>query len=297
MAKLMQGDHSYDDNVGSALVKGVPEEQARAIAERYYRYDRLAEIRFNGGELMDEEQARFYKEQGYLVVDDLIGRGEVEGALEEIGDIIHQRLPGPKIQFFKPLDPQWTSEERELAVRKIYNYVKYAPRLAALAYHPAIIGRVEQLLGDRAVLVGEQGLLKPPFGGGEKPWHQDMAYGGLYFKKQIVSVWLALDEANLENGCMHIIPKSHLLGGVPHFMIRDWQMCDTHVDVDKDMAVCLKPGGALIFSGLLHHGTPANFSPFKRRALQFRYAPASVELMSKEQFKLMFTGDIMDAEC
>ncbi|WP_135548319.1 phytanoyl-CoA dioxygenase family protein [Paenibacillus cymbidii] len=297
MAKAITGDYSYEDNVGSALVKGVPEEQARYIAQRYYRYDRLADTRFDGGDPMAEEHIRFYKEQGYLVVDNLIGREEVEGALMEIGDIIHERLPGPKIQFFKPVDERWTSEERELAVRKIYNYVAYAPRLAALAHHPALVGRVERLLGERAVLVGEQGLLKPPFGGGEKPWHQDMAYGGLFFKKQIVTVWLALDEANLENGGMHIIPRSHLLGGVPHFMIRDWQMCDTHVDVEKDVAVCLKPGGALIFSGLLQHGTPANFSPFKRRALQFRYAPASVNLMSREEFKRMFTGEMMDAEC
>lgn len=297
MAKLVNEDRSYDDNVGGAPINGVPEQQAREIAQRYYRYDQLAETRFDGGEPFAEEHVRFYKRQGYLVVDNLICREEVEGALEEIGDIIHQRLSGPKIQFARPVEERWSPEERELAVRKIYNYVKYAPRLGALARHPAIIERVERLLGERAALVGEQGLLKPPFGGGEKPWHQDMAYGGLYFKKQIVTVWLALDEANLENGCMHIIPKSHSLGGVPHFMIRDWQMCDTHVDVEKDVAVCLKPGGALIFSGLLQHGTPANFSPFKRRALQFRYAPASVELMSKEQFKLMFTGDIMDAEC
>lgn len=297
MNKTSNEDHAYDDNVGSKLVRSVPEEQARQIALRYYRYDNVAQTRFARSEPFSEEHLRFYKDQGYLIVDDLLTAEEVEGALEEIGDIIHQRLSGPKIQFSKPVDEGWTPEERELAVRKIYNYVRYAPRLGAIARHPAIIERVENLLGDKAVLVGEQGLLKPPFGGGEKPWHQDMAYGGLFFKKHIVTVWIALDEANLDNGCMHLIPRSHLQGGVPHFMIRDWQMCDTHVEVEKDTAVCLKPGGALLFSGLLQHGTPANFSPHKRRALQLRYAPASAELMDKEQFKLMFTGEMMDADC
>jgi phytanoyl-CoA hydroxylase len=288
---------AYDDNAGSQLVKAVPKEEALQIAKKYYRYDNLANVRFEGHEPFSDMHKQFYKDQGYLIIDNLLTNEEVKGALEEIGDIIHQRLAGPKIQFSKPVNDQWTPEERELAVRKIYNYVQHAPRLGAIARHPAIINRVERLLGDKAVLVGDQGLLKPPFGGAEKPWHQDMAYGGLFFTKQIVTVWIALDEANLENGCMHIIPRSHLTGGVPHYMIRDWQMCDAHVDVEKDVAVCLKPGGALLFSGLLQHGTPANFSSFKRRALQLRYAPASSKLMDKEQFKLMFTGEIMDADC
>lgn len=288
---------AYDDNEGSSQVKVVPEEQARQIAMKYYRYDNLAQIRFESDEPFSETHKQIFKDQGYLIIDNLLGSTEVEGALEEIGDIIHQRLTGPKIQFSRKVNEHWTPDERELAVRKIYNYVQHAPRLGAIARHPGLLDRVERLLGEKAILVGEQGLLKPPFGGGEKPWHQDMAYGGLFFRKQIVTVWIALDEANLENGCMHIIPRSHLLGGVPHYMIRDWQMCDSHVEVDKDTAVCLKPGGVLLFSGLLQHGTPANFSSFKRRALQLRYAPASAELMDKEQFKLMFTGELMDADC
>ncbi|MBP1996621.1 phytanoyl-CoA dioxygenase family protein [Paenibacillus eucommiae] len=288
---------SYNDYESNPDLKPVPQEIAEDIARRYYRYDRLATERINRSENFVEKHISFYKDQGYVVVDQLLSQTEVDGALEEISDIIQKKLAGPKIQFFKPENEHWTAEERELAVRKIYNYVQFAPKLNAIAYHPAILHIVEQLLGDNAVLVGEQGLLKPPHGGGEKPWHQDMAYGGLFYKKQIVTVWIALDEANLDNGCMHIIPRSHLAGGVPHFLVRDWQMCDSHVDVEKDMAVCLQPGGALFFSGLLQHGTPANFSALKRRALQFRYAPASSELMSKEQFKLMFTGEIMDAEC
>src|SRR5690606_16048965 len=153
---------------------------------------------FDNHEPFSEEQKQFYREQGYLIIDHMLTEEEVKGALEEISDIIHLRLHGPKIQFSKPVNEQWTVEEREQAVRKVYNYVQHAPRLRAIAYHPSLISRVEELLGDKAILVGEQGLLKPPFGGGEKPWHQDMAYGGLYFKKHIVTAWIALDEANLE---------------------------------------------------------------------------------------------------
>jgi len=64
--------------------------------------------------------------------------------------------------------------------------VEHAPRLRDIAFHKGIMEIVEKLLNDKPRLVGDQGLLKPPHGGGEKPWHQDMAYGGLFFKKQII---------------------------------------------------------------------------------------------------------------
>ena len=54
-------------------------------------------------------------------------------------------------------------------------------------------------------------LLKPPRGR-EKPWHQDHAYFNLPLDTPIVGVWIALDEATPENGCMHVIPGSHREG-------------------------------------------------------------------------------------
>jgi phytanoyl-CoA hydroxylase len=292
-----QPDRNKEPGIRESGTVKVSAEEAREIARKFYRYDQVAAERIPRTGDFREEHSRRYKDQGYLIIDQLLAREEIDAALQEVSDIIHQKLKGPRVQLSRPESELKTPEERERAVRKIYQYVDYAPALRSIAFHPELIRIVERLLGDKARLVGEQGLLKPPFGGAEKPWHQDMAYGGLFFKKQIVTVWIALDEAGLDNGCMHIIPRSHLGGGVPHYMIRDWQMCDAHVDVERDVAVPLAPGGALFFSGLLHHGTPANFSAKKRRALQFRYAPASSELMSKEAFRLMFTNEFTDAEC
>jgi phytanoyl-CoA hydroxylase len=232
-----------------------------------------------------------------LIIENFLTEAEIQLALQEIDDIIHGNIKGPKVQMVKPESELKTPEEKEFAVRKIYNYVDYAPGLREISNHEGLMGVIENILGDKPTLVGEQGLLKPPFNGGEKPWHQDMAYGGLFFKKQIVSAWIALDEAGLDNGCMHMIPRSHIYGGVPHYLVRDWQICDHHVDVERDVAAVMKPGSVLLFSGLLHHGTPANLSAKRRRALQIRYAPASSELMSREEFKLMFLNEMTDVEC
>ncbi len=174
---------------------------------------------------------------------------EIGQALSEIDDIIHGRLKGPRVQIVKPLEEIKTPEERVFATRKVYDFVGYAPAMTAIANHSGILGVAEKLLEDKPRLVGNQGLLKPPFGGTEKTWHQDMAYGGLFFfkKKQILGVWIALDEAGLDNGCMHIIPKTHRDGGTPHYALRDWQICDSNVVVERDVAVPLKPGAILIF--------------------------------------------------
>lgn len=281
----------------TVIFEKVTPEQAMEIAKKYYRYDKIANLRVANLDDVNDEQVRQYRANGYIVVENAISAEQIKGALNEIDDIIHGRLKGPSIQLIKPKNSIQTPEEMDFAVRKISNYVKDSTHLRNIACHPGIVAVTEKLLGDKAKLVGEQGLLKPPYGGGEKPWHQDMAYGGLFYRKQILSVWIALDPADLDNGCMHIIPKSHLRGGLPHYAIRDWQVCDHHVDIENDEAVVMKPGSALFFSGLLLHGTPANFSSKRRRALQVRFAPASSKFMSKDEFKIMFTNEMTEVEC
>ncbi len=278
-------------------LKQVSIEEAKEIAHKMYRYDKIADFRIPTLKDFNSDCIAKYKEQGYIIIEKLLNDAEIGEAQQEINDIIHLRLKGPKVELVKPEKEILTPEDREWATRKIHDYVDHAPALRSISIHPELLKIVEQLLGDKPKFIGEQGLLKPPFGGGEKPWHQDMAYGGLFYKKDIVTAWIALDEAGLDNGCMHIIPKSHMDGGVPHYTIRDWQMCDSNVNVEKDVAASLKPGGVLLFSGLLQHGTPANFSDKRRRALQFRYTQQGSELMSKEAFKLMFTNEMTAAEC
>ena len=99
-------------------------------------------------------------------------------------------------------------------------------------------------MGANPFMSQDMALIKPPFVGSEKPWHQDQAYFNIPLGQTVVGVWIALDEAVPENGCMYIIPGSHTEGPVIHFKRRDWQICDTEVASDHAIAVPLKPGGA-----------------------------------------------------
>ncbi|NBD27782.1 phytanoyl-CoA dioxygenase family protein [Paenibacillus glycinis] len=271
-------------------------QNAEEINGRMYRFGRQ-HAPLPSVSAFTDEHVLHYREQGFVAIDGVLGPDEVNACIAAIMGHIFDPDTKAKIQFTKPQSELHTDEERELAVRKVYDYVDADPVLHAAAHSPAIAAVVEKLLGAQSKLAQDQALLKPPHGGGEKPWHQDMAYGNLAYEKAVVGVWIALDEAGIDNGCMHVIPRSHMDGAAPHYAVRDWQLCDANVPVDRDVAIPLKPGGALFFHGLLYHGTPFNFSELRRRALQFHYAPAEAGKLSPGEYKRMFTNEMTNAEC
>ncbi|SFL75458.1 Ectoine hydroxylase-related dioxygenase, phytanoyl-CoA dioxygenase (PhyH) family [Paenibacillus sp. 1_12] len=272
-----------------------------ALAERInatmYRYDNPATNHIDSLANVTEADIADFWRQGYMVVDNVFTQEEVNTSLEAIMDIIMERVKGPQLQFVKPRDQLKNDFEKELAIRKIERFVEHDPRLHYLAYHEGMLQLLGSLFTDTPKLVQQQGILKPPYGGAEKPWHQDMAYGNLTYEKPVIGVWIALDPAEADNGCMHVIPRSHMEGPVPHYAVRDWQVCDTSVRVEQDVIVPLAPGGVLIFHGMTLHGTPPNFSEKRRRSVQFHYAPEAAVKMSPKEYKRWFTNEMTKAEC
>lgn len=221
---------------------------------------------------VDDAALEHYRCEGFLAVENVFSPAEIRAAHDGVSDVI--AVGDPKVIQFEPsmkateLDPA----KREAAVRKLMWFVDSEPRLKALSASESLVSIARRLLGSDVRLIQDMGLLKPPHIGSEKPWHQDTAYFKLQPLEKIIGCWVALDPATPANGCMHVIKGSHLKGPRPHYHDRDCQLPDDVVDVEHDVVVPLKPGGVLFFSGLLHHGTPPNVSPLRRRALQFHYA-------------------------
>ena len=81
---------------------------------------------------------------------------------------------------------------------------------------PPILDLVEQILGPDVILWGSQVFCKPAQVGREVPWHQDGEYWPIR-PLATCSVWIALDPATPENGCMRYLPGSHAVGSAyPH---------------------------------------------------------------------------------
>ena len=237
--------------------------------------------RLEGLEAIGPEEIARYREQGFLAVENAFAPTEVSAAIEGLLDLIMGRPAGFKGILFeakaRELLPALSVEQRQDAVRRLAAFVEVEPRLKAMSHHVRLLAVVRALLGGREPkLFQDMALLKPPHLGREKPWHQDHAYFDYPLGTPIVGVWIALDEATIENGCMQILPGRHREGPVVHFQRRDWQICDDTILGTRSLAVPLKPGGLMLFDGLLPHGTPHNQSSLRRRALQFHYAPAGV---------------------
>ena len=82
-----------------------------------------------------------------------------------------------------------------------------------------------------------------------------------------------------------------------HFKRRDWQICDTDVPVARDTMVPLKPGGCLFWHGMTHHGSPANQSEQRRRALQFHYKPASSAEITTQERMAVYGSEGKEVDC
>ena len=98
---------------------------------------------------------------------------------------------------------------------------------------------------------------------------------------------MAIDEATVENGCLRFERGGHLHGPRMHFAIRDYQLCDADAPNSRDgnvVAVPLRPGGFVLFDGLIPHGTPTNMSRSRsRRALQFHWIRAGTRIVPEHE--------------
>lgn len=267
-----------------------------------YRYDSVAASDVTHlSDITDEHVALFFQ-RGYLVVEQAFSPGEVAAGLEGLLHLLSGQVEGFRGVMYEhvaeglPVE-EMPPEQRQDYVRKFMWFANYEERLHHLAHHPDLVAVLERIMGEPPVLFQDMALLKPPRVGREKPWHQDHAYFELPLEAKVVGCWVALDEATTENGCMIVIPGSHQQGPVVHFKRRDWQICDTDVNNQGAVAVPLKPGGCLLFSSLIHHGTPNNRSDKRRRAVQFHYRPESAPRTSVEERLAIFGEEGKDVTC
>lgn len=278
-----------------------------AVAEvndvsRLYRYDKTANI-LPSPTSVDAVAVDSYWANGFLAVANVLTPAELQVTRDSLSDILHGRVTGtadliqPE-QDQRAIWPTLTAAERADRVRKIWRFAEFEPHLKALGdSHPVILEILEKLLGEPCQMIQDMAMLKPPHVGTEKPWHQDAAYFGYGPVEKLIGVWIAMDSATAENGCMHVIPGSHRAGPVPHTHDRDCQIPDARVDVAGDVLVPLEPGGVLFFSALVHHGTPPNQSPNRRWAVQYHYAARSCEKMDRVRHGELFFEDGLYQGC
>jgi hypothetical protein len=134
-----------------------------------------------------------------------------------------------------------------------------------------------QVIGDNVAHWFNQYVTKLPDAGtgkSEFPWHQDNGYTAIEPATNI-TIWIALDDVNTQNGCVWVMPRSHRHGLLPHGA-RSEDSWFLEVPVEGEgVPAELKAGEAVVFSGLTLHRSLLNHSDKPRRAFFVEYADAA----------------------
>ena len=154
-------------------------------------------------------------------------------------------------------------------------------RVYDMLTNPILVDYVADILGDDVIAWGSHFFCKMPRDGKEVAWHQDASYWPLSPSKA-VTVWLAIDDADLENGCMKFIAGSQNFGHLTYRKSNPDEHSVLGQTVENpeqygDIVVDdLKAGQVSIHNDLLLHGSDANNSDRRRCGLTLRYAAADV---------------------
>lgn len=150
-----------------------------------------------------------------------------------------------------------------------------------LLTHPRIVAYVKDILGENVVAWGSHFFCKMPHDGKKVSWHQDAAYWPLTPSKA-VTVWLAIDDAEVENAAMRFIPGSHHHGELTANMHENdeseilYQSVANAEELGEPFDNILQAGEVSMHSDLLLHGSKANESVRRRCGLTLRFCNAEV---------------------
>ena len=166
-------------------------------------------------------------------------------------------------------------------LRKLDNPHAHRPALQALARDPRLVSLVEQFLGAGVSVYFSQVFFKAPEGGGPKPAHQDNFYFGPTDIDGIVTAWIALDDATLENGCLYFgdgTNQGPVYGHVaPAGEPFNLQLPAAILDKQPMAPAPVRKGGVSFHHGNTFHQSGPNHSTRWRRACALHYVRNGVE--------------------
>jgi phytanoyl-CoA hydroxylase len=214
-----------------------------------------------------------YAERGHVTVPGVFTAAEMDAAIADIHAWGEEFLAA-----LSPADRRWYVDagvKHATVLRKLDNPVFHRPAIRRLATKPALVDLVETLIGKGVSVVFSQVFFKPPRGGGPKPVHQDNFYFGPENPDGIVTAWVALDDADLENGCMHFGEGTHKAPPVPH-IAPDGEPFNLLIPDGVAASVEMTPapvpkGGVSFHHGNIFHRSADNNSARWRRAVAMHY--------------------------
>jgi phytanoyl-CoA hydroxylase len=238
---------------------------------------------FEMSRAISERDRTRYEESGYLVVRELFSPEELLPWCERLRAILAGEQP-PAERMLVMRDVMVAKgvvrpADRERRIAKLQDF-ENDPVLRSYVEHRRILDRVEAFTGPDIASIHTMLVNKPPGVDGRHPLHQDLLYFPFRPADRIVASWTALERCTRENGCLAVVPGSHLGGLRPHENPR-WEYLNLGYFGAREVGAHegrvhleMEAGDTVFFHPLLLHGSGRNRSQGFRRAISAHYASA-----------------------
>ena len=158
---------------------------------------------------LTSEDLQRYHDEGYLIFPGLIQGEKLAHYKQVLDELVHRSESMQASQDGIILQPDGEGKPIPGRLFKVQGVCVVESRMLALACEGEIVGRVASLLGPQLHMFGSKFFPMLPRGGTSTGWHQDNHYFGTK-SDRIVSCGIYLEKTDRSNGCLKLVPKSHL---------------------------------------------------------------------------------------
>jgi len=217
-------------------------------------------------------QGEEYLKNGYVQYPGFLDAGQIKTLLAEIDRISDGNTLESHDKTRLEMEPQQEPDGR--LVRRIYEPCTHYAPFRDLSEMPELLDALEILLGPNLSFHYSKINMKPPAIGSVVEWHQDLSYYPLTNSSSL-AVLIYLDDADVENGCLQVLPGRHNGRLLDH--VKDGYFAGKIVEpVDESQAVPVegKAGSAIFMHCMTPHASVTNRSNRARRTLILSYRAA-----------------------
>ncbi len=222
--------------------------------------------------MITDPQVEFYRENGYLVVENVLSQAELDAMRSEVDTLVEQSAEVRENNDIYDLEDSHHAAHPR--VRRIKLPHMYMTSAASVVRHAKMVSILQRLLGSGVRFQTSKLNMKSAGFGAAVEWHQDWAFYP-HTNDDLLAVGVFIDDATEENGAMMVVPGSHRGEIYDHHA--DGYFCGAvdpnDLDCDLSKAVALTaPAGSMSFHHVrLMHGSALNHSSFARRFLLLQY--------------------------
>ncbi len=241
--------------------------------------------------LMPKERSS-WDENGYFVRYNVFTEEENDVLRQVVDDIAVGKRPFPAANLHQNalVRDGKTEASGTHAMHCIHHINKYSPEFLARTRDKRLTDPIVDLIGPDILGLNNLYIWKPPKIGLGFPWHQDKWYfNNQYITTKTVGTWTAIDAADVDNGCLYVIPGSHKYGVLEHENLEGSQQNEFKIARgarDEDgIAVEAPPGAVVWFNNQILHKSTDNQSLRFRRCNVAHYISADSERVPNKNVK------------